>query len=245
LAAAGAANAAPVTLQTGTATFSQLLPACSSHSPDLAVNGNLFDNGWAIATFCSPGDSTSPQAAVWETAVDVDATTLLFALHQNFGSQHLIGRFRLSVTSDNRSDFADGLDNGGDVTANWVVLTSPVISGPGGLTLAVQPDGSILAGGSVPNTGTYTLTYTGAFLGVTGIRLEVLADPSLPFNGPGLQPTNGNFVLSELQLDASGTPSAPEPGTGALALLGLATLLLARRRASDRKPHCPAAFSAS
>ena len=37
---------------------------------------------------------------------------------------------------------------------------------------------------------------------ITGIRLEVLEDPSLPFNGPGRQPTNGNFVLTELMLHA-------------------------------------------
>ena len=34
---------------------------------------------------------------------------------------------------------------------------------------------------------------------ITGIRLEVFADPSLPAKGPGRSP-NGNFVLSEFKV---------------------------------------------
>jgi hypothetical protein len=208
----------PVTLQNGTATFSQT--CCTGpFTPDLSVDGDFssVNKGWAIATFSGTGDATSSQTAVWETTTDVDATQLDFRMSQNFASPalHLIGRFRFSVTSDDRSTFADGLDSGGDVTANWTILTNPLISGPGGMTFASLGDNSILVGGSVPNTGIYDLQYSGNFLGITGLRLEVLEDFSLPFNGPGLQPINGNFVLSELEVSSSGSPdtmvSVPEP----------------------------------
>ncbi len=63
-------------------------------------------------------------------------------------------------------------------------------------------------------------------MNITGVRLEVLQDPSLPYNGPGLELGNGNFILSEFKLDA--TP-APEPASGALLLLG-GCLLLCRNR---------------
>src|SRR5262249_47112084 len=38
--------------------------------------------------------------------------------------------------------------------------------------------------------------------GITGIRLEALTDPSLPFNGPGREPLNGNFHVAEFTVSA-------------------------------------------
>ena len=37
-------------------------------------------------------------------------------------------------------------------------------------------------------------------MGITGIRLEVLADKSLPAKGPGRAP-NGNFVLNDFKVE--------------------------------------------
>lgn len=159
-------------------------------------------------------------------------------LHQNFTApgQHTIGRFRISVTTDARSLFADGLDTGGDVIADWTVLTSPVVNGTGGETFSLLGDNSSLVSGTLPNTSTYDVQFTGNFFSLTGVRLEVIEDPSLPFDGPGRFSTNGNFVLSEIQLDASGTPSiVPEPSTYALfftMFLGLGWVHHKRQRAN-------------
>jgi hypothetical protein len=60
----------------------------------------------------------------------------------------------------------------------------------------------------------YGVTGVTDLSGITGIRLEVLKDPSLPAGGPGFY-ANGNFVLTELQL-----ATIPEPAT--LTLLGAA-----------------------
>ncbi|HKA07924.1 MAG TPA: DUF1553 domain-containing protein, partial [Gemmataceae bacterium] len=61
-----------------------------------------------------------------------------------------------------------------------------------------QPDGSFSFTGPRPEKDTYL--FTGATTAtVTALRLEVLADPSLPHKGPGRQ-DNGNLHLSEIRI---------------------------------------------
>ncbi|MDA0239788.1 MAG: PEP-CTERM sorting domain-containing protein [Proteobacteria bacterium] len=228
---AGGGHAASVGLQNGSATFSE---TCDSfnHSPGASTDGvKTGFNGWSIATNCGAGDTTQPHIAVWETVTNVTANTLEVELAQTF-TDHLLGNFRLSVTSDDRSTFADGLETGGGVTANWTVLTGAAVTGPASMTFTTLGDNSILAGGAVPATGTYTLAFTGAFLNLTGLRLEVLEHVSLPFGGPGLQGINGNFVLTEISLDASNLQVVPVPAALPLFASGLAVLGFAgwRRR---------------
>ena len=87
------------------------------------------------------------------------------------------------------------------------------------MTFTLLPDASILVGGIVAAQGVYDVSYSVSISGVTGVRLEALQDSSLPFNGPGLSQGNGNFHLTELELNA--TP-VPEPATFALLFFGLA-----------------------
>ncbi len=191
--------AAPVPLQNATATFSQTSPG--TFVVGAAINGTSTDSqGWAI------DPQTGPQTAVFETAIYTglaETNILTVKLIHGFSAwgQHIIGRFRLSVTTDDRSTFADGLPVGGDVTANWVILDPVTFTSSAGATLTKQPDLSILASGVLPETDTYTVTATTALTNITGIRLEALTDPSLPFNRPGRQSGNGNFVLSEFTVD--------------------------------------------
>ena len=192
-------EADPVRLRNGTATFSQTIN--NFQGPDQAVDG-IFDgpNGWAIARFDGFG-GTNSETAVWQTATDVSAGTLVFTMY--FLGEHLLGRFRFSATTDDRSTFADGRATDGAVDANWFVLTDPIVRGPAGMTFTTLPDQSVLAGGTPAVQGIYTVTYSTPVSGITGIRLEALEDPSLPGgNGPGLFARNGNFLLTELELDA-------------------------------------------
>ncbi|HFD86339.1 MAG TPA: hypothetical protein ENJ35_01535 [Gammaproteobacteria bacterium] len=217
------ANSALVALQNGTGTFSQADGSGGTFSPAQAVDGDLSDpNGWAII---DSGGNTNNQTAAWETAVDLAAGDLTFNMKfLHFNPGHLIGRFRLSVTTDSRDSFADGLDINGDVTANWSVLSSPTVTGPAGMTFSTLPDNSILAGGTTAAQGEYTINYTTNISSITGIRLEVLEDPSLPFNGPGLHANNGNFLLTEMTLDAAAVVPIPGAallfGSGILGLFG-------------------------
>ncbi|MBL8896308.1 MAG: VCBS repeat-containing protein [Planctomycetes bacterium] len=202
------AMAQEVALQMGTATFTQT--ACGSHSPDFVYDGvTNLESGWAIAVTCAPSEDAYANTAVWETVTDLDATQLQFLFTQG-PTGHLMGRFRVSITSDDRSTFADGLDNGGDVDASWTILSAPVVTSAAPLSFTVLPDQSILVGGFA-GSAVYDVTYTGSFSNVTGIRLEVLEDPSLPHNGPGMQPTNSNLILLEMDLFASGTPAGEAP----------------------------------
>jgi hypothetical protein len=215
-----------IELQNGTATFSQLING-GPYSPAQAVDGNFGDpNGWAIA-ISQDLDGTSEQTAVWETATDLAAGDLTFTMHfLHFNPGHLLGRFRFSVTTDDRSTFADGLHTGGDVGANWTILSSPVVTGPAGMTFTTLADQSVLAGGVTANQGVYTVNYSNSISGITGFRLEALEDPSLPGgNGPGLFPDNGNFLLTEIILDGTIVPVPASVwlfGSGLIGLIGVA-----------------------
>jgi hypothetical protein len=94
----------------------------------------------------------------------------------------------------------------------WTVLEPTSATAAKGTILTKQPDSSLLASGKNPSPETYTITSSAPLTGITGIRLEVLSDPSLPANGPGRAP-NGNFVLNEFRVTAAaaGEKSKPKP----------------------------------
>ena len=81
----------------------------------------------------------------------------------------------------------------------WQVVRPDVFVSVAGATLTRQPDDSFLASGPQGSTDTYTFTATSTLERLTAVRLEVLADDSLPQHGPGREP-NGNLHLSEFQL---------------------------------------------
>ena len=228
-------TADPIILQNGTATYSQPTGGGFGpgvHNPDSAIDGvTTGTSGWSISQNGNAGDDTFAETAVWETTANFNATALTFMMHHNFDvsgfNGGFIGRFRFSTTSDDRSQFADGLATAGDVTASWDVLSAPSVTGPAGLTFSTLGDNSILVGGTVPATGVVEVAYSGTFQDVTGIRLEALEDPSLPFNGPGLASFDGNFNLSELQLDAT---AIPEPSTITILPAGFLFFLRRNRR---------------
>lgn len=240
--------ASAVTLTNGSATFSQL-NINTTHSPDVSVGehpgipGTV--HGWAIARdFGNGALVTQSETAVWETTTDVDATLLAFTLGQSFGTAHTIRLFRLSYTTASRDEFADGEDGrpasvGGPNTPGdvgddsiWTRLTGADFAGST-VGLTEQANGVLLANAAF--SATYQIAFTGNFVGVTGIRLEVFdeveigLDLGLPGEGPG-GASNGNFVLSSFALDASGIPTIPEPAALGLFVAAGAALRVARRR---------------
>jgi mono/diheme cytochrome c family protein len=86
--------------------------------------------------------------------------------------------------------------------AKWTVLQPSHYVSLGGASLKLLPDGSILAGGKNPDADSYELTAHTDLTGITGVRIEVLNDPSLPAGGPGRDP-DGNFFLSDFEVQAA------------------------------------------
>ncbi|MCA9271019.1 MAG: hypothetical protein KDA41_21205, partial [Planctomycetales bacterium] len=74
-------------------------------------------------------------------------------------------------------------------------------------------DLSLLASGPAASVETYTITALTDLTAITGFRIEMLDDPSLPSGGPG-RASNGNFVL--LEFAVSHQALIPEPGSVAL-----------------------------
>jgi PEP-CTERM motif len=231
------ASPAHVVLKNATATFSQdPLGGCPC-PPSQAIDGIIttgnpgIPNGWAIDHFPNNDPTqefTTSETAVFQTVPDLGPSLLKFKMYFfDPNPHHLLGRFRLSVTTDDRSTYADGLPVGGNVTANWRALRDLSVEGPQEMTFSELADDSVLAGGIVAAQGLYEVSAVTNLSGITGIRLEALTDPSLPHGGgPGFA-ANGNFVLSEIQLDAA---PVPEPAALLMALIGLAALGLALRR---------------
>jgi hypothetical protein len=96
-----------------------------------------------------------------------------------------------------------------DGSRGWTILQPDVMTSAAGATLTRLPDGSVLAGGPNPPVDSYTIKATSGRSGITGLRLEVLPDSSLPNHGPGRYP-DGNLHLGEVRLSTVG-PSAPVP----------------------------------
>ena len=83
--------------------------------------------------------------------------------------------------------------------STWQVLTGEFNSS-GGSQFALQGDGSYLATGQAPSQEVLALTAAANSGTVRALRLEALADPSLPRSGPG-RADNGNFALGNLGVE--------------------------------------------
>lgn len=221
-------QSADVLLQNATATFSQADFWGAQNTIDGVAVGAV--TSWAVNR---PDGTSLAETIVWETRGDLSvnpATPLNFTLfHGDLVpvADHNLGKFRLSYTTDDRALFADGLNTGGDVSANWVVIDPDSFSSSTGETFTKLGDLSLLVSGGTNTNSTYTVGAAIAADGITGFRLEALEDPSLPFNGPGRQASNGNFHLSEFTVS-----TVPEPGAIWQLSLGLLVLFwLGKHRA--------------
>ncbi len=81
----------------------------------------------------------------------------------------------------------------------WVALDPSTFESKGGATHEKQADGSIKIVGPNAEFDTYTFTAACDLAGITAIKIEALADDSLPHGGPG-RAGNGNFALTDLNV---------------------------------------------
>ncbi len=84
----------------------------------------------------------------------------------------------------------------------WTVLEPDAFASAAGATLTKLKDKSILAGGKDPEKDTYIVTAVTDLKGITAVRLETLADPTLPHGASG-RASSGGFVLTGFEVDAA------------------------------------------
>jgi hypothetical protein len=89
----------------------------------------------------------------------------------------------------------EALKSGADA---WQDAKPAAAESKSGTKLAVQNSGTVLASGPNPATESYTLTLPIETAGVRGLKLAVLADVKFP--NKGLSRSNGNFVLTEVDV---------------------------------------------
>lgn len=87
------------------------------------------------------------------------------------------------------------------IDVQWHPIVPSRLQQSSGGALQVRADRSIRALETKGQTETIVETFTNLPL-ITAVRLEALSDPDLPNAGPGLA-ANGNFVLSELVIEAA------------------------------------------
>jgi mono/diheme cytochrome c family protein len=93
--------------------------------------------------------------------------------------------------------------------------SAPVKWTPLGYESFVSAEGSslkrtgdtLLSSGAKPDKDSYIITSSVPLTKITALRLDVLADPSLPMKGPGRQ-DNGNLTLSEIEAQLFDTGAA-------------------------------------
>ncbi|MCX7403520.1 MAG: PSD1 and planctomycete cytochrome C domain-containing protein [Planctomycetia bacterium] len=105
-----------------------------------------------------------------------------------------------------RSDLFRSIGAGDRAAKTWTVLELSEIKSKAGASFKKLDDGSYLAEGNNGDQDIYTIESRPSSRKITGIRLEALADASLPKSGPG-RAANGNFGLSKISLSAA-TPGA-------------------------------------
>src|SRR5262249_48438105 len=176
-----------------------------------AIDGNA-KTGWAIH---GPGKWNVVRTATFtlEKPITIEGTARwTIKLDQQHGTQHTIGRLRLSLgrrVEDKRPleirradhmerQFQAWLDREGARAVRWTVLR-PVEAKANMPLLRVLEDASVLASSDQTKRDVYDLKYKTDLQNITAVRLEVLPHESLPKNGPGrvfYEGPFGDFFLS-------------------------------------------------
>ena len=216
-----AAQSAAIPFSSAVASFNQTFDR--NWSPSEMIDGVTFgSNGWAIYNF--PTTATDSQNSLLSLATPLAAGnyTLTFTIVQNYGDTHTLGDFALGYTTGAVPTLASGFNALTIIGASSTDL---------GTTFTPLGNGELLVSGSSPTTAIYTIVASlSAAAPVTGIFLNPIAGSvTLPTFGPG-RAVNGNFVVSEVLLDAVAVAGVPEPATWSLMLAGFGGVGIAARR---------------
>lgn len=195
--------------------------AQENYPASAAIDGKL-ETGWAVG-----GAPEGPKGGQWAlfrfaTPLDLDAPLPIeIQLEQQHGASHTLGDFRLDAVYEKiqpadqtdeqkrtlyfNEEFNAWLSQVRPKARPWSNLTPIKMETQKFTTLKRLEDNSILATGDLPNNDVYDLALRTDADQVTGLRLEVLPDPSLPGGGPGrgVILSEGDFLLTEVHISAA------------------------------------------
>ena len=100
------------------------------------------------------------------------------------------------LTAENEALVVDWEKHQGPAV-KWTTLGYESFISTEGATLSRSGE-VIISGGAKPEKDTYVITATASLASITALRLDVMADKSLPKDGPGRQ-DNGNLTVSEFE----------------------------------------------
>ncbi len=220
-----------VTLQNAEADHSQ-----EGYAVSAAIDGDL-KTGWAIGNPNGPlNQNRHAEFRTKDRLQFPGGASLTFTLEQRLGGRHTLGHFRLSALKMSRTipypnlaqeeqrkkrlseQMAEWEKGVAAKSRHWTVLDPASFVSENRATLTKLEDLSILASGDKPNKDIYDVEFHTDLKGITGLRLEVLPDPSLPISGPGRGTVvgMGNFMLSEFKGTAGPMEDAKTSATLAI-----------------------------
>jgi hypothetical protein len=182
------------------------------------------NTGWAIGGAENPRAHRHAILTLAEPVTVEKKSAVTVRLVQNFGGQHTLGRFRLSLgrelpesgsTVERRRElrdrkFAKWVESELQKVVEWKTLR-PVEARSTTPFLTIQNDDSIFASGDFTKSDTYSLRFQNVPAGVKAFRLEMLPDERLPMHGPGsvaYEGPVGDFWLSTVRAKAGDKPVA-------------------------------------
>ena len=181
---------------------------CHTHKYDEITHAEYYQ----LFSYLNNGDETSAKVRESDEA---------WARYEDTLAAHTEAGKTLEATlAAARSELNDRLGEWEARLAGWLAEATAVVEpvlepitvegfgAPKGVQFSLEKDRSVLVGGTNVPTATYTITAKLPAGKISGLRLEVLPDASLPENGPG-RAQHGNFVLNRMELSVKGYPRNP------------------------------------
>lgn len=176
---------------------------CHNHKFDPILQDDYYALQ-AVFAGVSPGDIACDDEPA------IAAARQRWTLLANAASQ---GDSNILLSGENQQKAQEWVEQHASSLAVWSVLACKSVASSESTPFALEDDGGyFMHHGTPPEKDTYTATIGTGIAGATALRLDVLADPRLPNQGPGRQPTNGNLHLSEVEVQfqlADGSPPKP------------------------------------
>ena len=162
---------------------------CHNHKFDPITQADYYSLQ-AVFAGVGKGDiefDVDPQVA----AIRRKWTNLLEAVESRDGKQ-LLAEDYAELVANWESEFTKN-------AAVWEPLRMETFTSTDGATLTRLDDNSVLVSEHLPERDTYTISGSTSLDHITAVRLDVIADDSLPAGGPG-RAGNGNLHLTEIEV---------------------------------------------